>query len=135
MNPSLFFFCVAVVERLPDLRVGVQFSCLSLAHYVALMGGTSAWRPRWQPVSGMETPVSRLDRNPRMLVTTFWGELDAPKSELPSFENRADDSPAPFPSDDDATVPALSRARPYLSQEYIHGCLGSRNHLAHSLFK
>lgn len=77
------------------------------------MGGNFTSSPRWQPVSGMETPVSRLEKNPRMLVTTFWGELEAPKSVLPSFENRADDSPAPFPSDEDATVPALSRACPY----------------------
>lgn len=52
-----------------------------------------------------------------MLVTTFCGELEAPKSELPSFENRADDSPAPFPSDDDATVlPAWTEGLPLTQQ-------------------
>lgn len=57
----------------------------------------------------MDTPVSRFDRNPRMLVTTFWGELVGPNSELPNLENRADDSPPPFPSDDDATVTGLAK--------------------------
>uniref|UniRef100_A0A182JKF1 Uncharacterized protein n=1 Tax=Anopheles atroparvus TaxID=41427 RepID=A0A182JKF1_ANOAO len=46
------------------------------------------------PVSGIETLVSRFERNPRMLVTTFCGEPVAPNSELPSFESRAFDSPA-----------------------------------------
>ena len=59
------------------------------------------------PVSGMETLVSRFERNPRMLVTTFWGDPVAPNSELPSLESRAfvcSPAGALPPSPDDATV-------------------------------
>jgi hypothetical protein len=61
------------------------------------------------PVSGTGTdgicPVNLFVRNPRILVTTFWGELLAPKIEPPNFENRADDGSPPglLPSED-ATV-------------------------------
>lgn len=62
------------------------------------------------PVSGTGTdgiPGKWFDRNPRMLVTTFWGDpVAAPKSEPPNFENRAegDDSPVLVFSSCDATV-------------------------------
>ncbi|KFB44105.1 integral membrane protein [Anopheles sinensis] len=55
----------------------------------------------------METLFSRFERNPRMLVTTFWGDPVAPNSELPSFESSAFDSPAaalPVFSPEAATV-------------------------------
>lgn len=64
------------------------------------------------PVSGTDgiemVPGSRFDRNPRMLVTTFWGDpVAAPKSDPPNFVNSADgdDSPVVLElSSCDATV-------------------------------
>lgn len=64
------------------------------------------------PVSGTDgiemVPGSRFDRNPRMFVTTFWGDpVAAPKSDPPNFVNSADgdDSPVVLElSSCDATV-------------------------------
>lgn len=52
------------------------------------------------PVSGTDgieiVPGNRFDRNPRMLVTTFWGDPDAaPKSDPPNFVNSADGDDSP----------------------------------------
>lgn len=53
-------------------------------------------------------PGNRFDRNPRMLVTTFWGDpVAAPKSDPPNLVNSADgdDSPVVLElSSCDATV-------------------------------
>lgn len=49
------------------------------------------------PVSGIEMlPGNLFDRNPRMLVTTFWGDPEAtPKSDPPNFVNSADGDDSP----------------------------------------
>jgi hypothetical protein len=63
------------------------------------------------PESGTEgieiLPGILFDRNPRMLVTTFWGDPDAPKSDPPNFVNNADEDDSPVVlelSSCDATV-------------------------------
>ena len=52
------------------------------------------------PVSGTDgieiVPGNRFDRNPRMLVTTFWGDpVAAPKSDPPNLVNSADGEDSP----------------------------------------
>ncbi|CRL05791.1 CLUMA_CG018819, isoform A [Clunio marinus] len=55
---------------------------------------------KFLPVSGTDgieiVPGNRFERNPRILVTTFWGDpLAAPKSDPPNLVNNADGEDSP----------------------------------------